>query len=298
MPRVTFTNLDKVFWPQEGFTKGDVIAYYDRIAETILPYLRNRPMVLNRHPNGIKGKSFYQKNVDRERLPPFVETVSIRARSTGKNVHYIVCNNKATLLYLANLGCIEMHPWLARVGRLEHPDFLVVDVDPGRSRFEDVVVVARAVRDIVAASGDASLVKTSGRTGLHIYLPLRGRPEFARTRAIAKTIAKLVNRRLPRLTSLSAHPEERRHRIFLDYARNSFGQTIAAPYSLRAFPGATVSAPLDWDELTISVRPQRFTIRSMLRRIGTRGDVWKAAGLRAVNLNALEKYLHRALEEA
>jgi bifunctional non-homologous end joining protein LigD len=289
MPKVTLTHLDKVFWPNEGFTKGDVIRYYERVADVILPYLRDRPMVLNRHPNGIKGESFYQKNVDPKRLPAYVKSVSIRARSTGKNVHYVVCNNKATLLYLANLGCIELHPWLARVGRLDRPDFLVIDIDPGRSDFADVIAVARAVRKLVAASGATSLVKTSGKRGLHVYLPLRGQYEFARTRAIAKMIAQVVHRQLPKLTSLSPHPAERQRKI---------GQTIAAPYSLRAFPGATVSTPLDWSELTIAVRPQRYTIRSVIRRLASRGDTWKSADAHGVNLNSLEKYLQRALNEA
>src|ERR1700693_5198895 len=182
MAKVTLTHLDKVFWPKEGLTKGDVIRYYERVADVILPYLRNRPMVLNRHPNGIKGASFFQKNVDPRHLPSFVKTVTIRAKSTGRNVHYVVCNNKATLLYLANLGCIEMHPWLSRIGRLNKPDFLVVDLDPRGNSFDQVITVARAAQKLIASAGARSLIKTSGKTGLHIYVPMRGDRDFAEVR--------------------------------------------------------------------------------------------------------------------
>jgi bifunctional non-homologous end joining protein LigD len=291
MARAAFTHLDKVFWPREGFTKGDVIRYYDRVADLILPYLRGRPMVLNRHPDGIKGESFFQKNVDPHRLPPFVETVSIRAKSTGRNVHYVVCNNKATLLYLANLGCIEMHPWLARTSHLNRPDYLVIDLDPGKSPFDRVITVARAVRRLVASAGGTCMVKTSGKTGLHIYVTLRAVYEFSEVRAVAKTIARIVNRRLPKLTSLARHPADRRNRIYLDYARNSIGQTLAAPYSLRAYPGATVATPLEWKELTRSVRPGRYTIHTVFRRLNGKGDVWRKALRGGVNLHKFGRKL-------
>ena len=165
MAKVPFTHLDKVFWPKEGFTKRDVVRYYERVADVILPYLRDRPMVLNRHPDGIKGASFFQKNVDPGHLPPFVKTVSIRAKSTGRKVRYVVCNNKATLLYLANLGCIEMHPWLSRTKRLDKPDFLVIDLDPNGNSFDQVVAVARAAHKLIVAAGGWSSVKTFRENG-------------------------------------------------------------------------------------------------------------------------------------
>ena len=255
MRKAAFTHLDKVFWPREGYTKGDVIRYYDRVADVILPYLRDRPMVLNRHPDGIKGQSFFQKNFVPKHLPTFARTVSIRAKSTGRHIHYLVCNNKATLLYLANLGCIELHPWLSRTKHLNKPDFLVVDLDPGRNTFDQVITVARAVRKLIEAAGGHSLVKTSGKTGLHVYVPISAAYDFADVRAVAKAIVRIVNRRLPKLTSLARNPANRRNKIYLDYARNSIGQTLAAPYSLRAFPQATVSTPVAWSELTRNLRP-------------------------------------------
>ncbi len=291
MAKSTFTHLDKVFWPKEGFTKGDVIRYYDRVAEVMLPYLRGRPMVLNRHPNGIKGKSFFQKNVDPRRLPPFVESISIRAKSTGRNVHYVVCNNKATLLYLANLGCIEMHPWLSRTKELKKPSYLVVDLDPGRNPYDQVIAVAKAVRKLIQSAGGHCLVKTSGKTGLHVYVPLRAVREFAEVRAVAKIIVRIIHQRLPKLTSLARHPADRRNKIYLDYARNSIGQTLAAPYSLRAFPRATVATPVEWSELTRSFRPTRFTLRTIFRRLSTKGDVWRGELQRGVNLPRLARRL-------
>jgi bifunctional non-homologous end joining protein LigD len=290
MTRPAFTHLDKVFWPKEGYTKGDVIGYYDRIAGYILPYLRGRPMVLNRHPNGIKGKSFFQKNVELRGLPPFVDTISVRARSTGRYVRYIVCNNKATLLYLANLDCIELHPWLSRTKALRKPTCLVIDLDPGRNSFAQVIAVARAVRRLVQSAGGHCLVKTSGKTGLHIHVPLRALHDFAEVRGVARTIVQIVNKRLPKLTSLARSPSDRRNRIYLDYARNSIGQTLAAPYSLRAFPQATVATPVDWSELTRSFQPARFRLKTITRRLYSKGDVWRDKAA-PVNLAKLSRRL-------
>lgn len=295
MAKVSLTHLDKIFWPREGFTKGDVVRYYGRVANVILPYLRNRPMVLNRHPNGIKGASFFQKNVDPRHLPPFVKTVTVPAKSTGRNVHYVVCNNKATLLYLANLGCIELHPWLSRIGRLNKPDYLVIDLDPRGNTFDQVITVARAAHKLIASAGGRSIIKTSGKTGLHIFVPVRGNYEFAQVRSVAKLICRILNKRLPKLTSF-AH-RAGRGKIYLDYARNSIGQTIAAPYSLRAFPRATVSTPLEWSELTKSVRPQRYTLRTIFRRINGTGDVWQSAMRQSTSLVKLERRLTRILKD-
>ena len=296
MAKVSLTHLDKVFWPKEGFTKGDVIRYYDRVADVILPYLHDRPMVLNRHPNGIKGASFFQKNVDPKHLPSFVKTIGIRAKSTRRMVHYVVCNNKATLLYLANLGCIELHPWLSRTGRLNKPDFLVIDLDPHGNPFDQVIAVARAARKLIASAGGRSLIKTSGKTGLHVYMPIRGNHDFAQVRSVAKLICRIVNKRFPKLTSFTHRPGK--GKIYLDYARNSIGQTIAAPYSLRAYPRATVSTPLEWNELTKSVRPQRYTLRSIFRRLNGKGDVWQSAFHQTTGLTKLERNLRRILKDA
>jgi bifunctional non-homologous end joining protein LigD len=233
-------------------------------------------MVLNRHPDGINGFSFFQKNVNPSDLPSFVKTFSLRAKSTGKMVHYVVCENKETLLYLANLGCIELHPWNSRSENIRAPDFLAIDLDPGKRNFDDVISVARSIKEIIGSANGKSVVKTSGKTGLHIYVPLAGKLEFAYVRAIAKEIALNANRELPELTTLERHPSKRKGRIYLDYLRNGLGQTLASAYSLRAYPGATVSTPLEWNEVKKGLRPEQFSIKTIFRRLNSRGDLWKS----------------------
>ncbi len=294
LPGGHFTNPDKIFWPKEGYTKGDVIRYYARVAPFMLPYLRDRPMVLARNPDGIARPGFFQKNVDPKHLPPFVKTVAIRARSTQRNVHYIVCDNTRTLLYLANLGCIEVHPWLSRTAHLRKPDWLVLDLDPGGNPYREVVQVARAARRLIEQAGGTSLVKTSGKSGIHVVVPLSAQHDFDEVRAVAKKMARLLNKRLPHLTTPHPNAGRRSGRIYIDFARNSFGQTIAAPYSLRAFPGATISTPLDWTELSMNLRPQRYALRSIFRRLDKKGDIWKRR--RAVNLDRLSARLDRIIE--
>lgn len=291
MSPLELKHLDKVFWPKEGFTKGDVIRYYDRISSLILPYLKGRPMVLVRHPNGIKGVSFFQKNVASIHLPSYVKTVSVRAKSTGRYVHYIVCNNKATLLYLANLGCIEMHVWGSQVRKLHSPGYMVIDLDPGGNPFAQVAAVARETRKVIAAAGGSSLVKTSGKRGIHVCVPLRPIYDFDEVRSVARLIAEIVNHRMPKLTTISPRISGRRNRIYLDCARNGFGQTTVAPYSLRAFARATVSTPLDWRELTGACSPARYNLRSMARRIRIKGDLWQTAMHKPNSLRKLETSL-------
>lgn len=291
MTAVELKNLDKVFWPKEGFTKGDVVRYYERMSSLILPYLRGRPMVLVRHPNGIKGASFFQKNVASIHLPSFVKTVRIRAKSTGRDVHYIVCSNKATLLYLANLGCIELHVWGSRTAKLRCPTYMVIDLDPGGNAFADVAAVARETRKVIAAAGGTSLVKTSGKRGVHVYVPLRPIYDFDEVRSVARLVAELVHRRMPKLTSVSPRLSARRHKVYLDCARNGFGQTTVAPYSLRAFAKATISTPLDWRELTAGCSPARYHVRSMARRVRMKGDLWEAAMRKPNSLRKLEAAL-------
>lgn len=295
MSKVELKNLDKIFWPREGFTKGDVVGYYARMSSLILPYLKGRPMVLVRHPNGIKGASFFQKNVGAIRLPPYVKTVGIRARSTGRYVHYIVCNNKATLQYLANLGCIEMHVWGSQVSRLHCPGYMVIDLDPGGNPFAEAAAVARETRKVIAAAGGTCLVKTSGKKGIHVYVPLRPVHDFDEVRSVARLVAEIVNRRLPKLTTVSPRLSARRNRIYLDCARNGFGQTTVAPYSLRAYPKATVSTPLDWRELTAACSPARYHLRSMARRLRIKGDLWRTVMHKPSSLRRLEASLKAML---
>ncbi|CAN5196419.1 DNA ligase D [soil metagenome] len=267
------TNLEKVYWPEEGYTKGDAIAYYREMASFMIPYLHDRPESLNRHPNGISGKNFFQKNVSKQPPPEWVETTTITG-STG-DLEYVVCQDEPTLLYLANLGCIEINPWNSRIGHLDNPDYLILDLDPEDIPFAEVIKAAQAVHKVLEKAGAANFCKTSGKRGLHIFVPLQARFEYDATRQFAQLVATLVHQQLPETTSLLRSPSQRQKRVYLDYLQNARGQTLAAPYSLRPAAGATVSTPLTWSEVRKGLDPAKFNIKSVARRVAKLGDLWE-----------------------
>jgi bifunctional non-homologous end joining protein LigD len=269
------TNLDKVYFPDDGYTKGDVVAYYREVAPVLLPLLQGRPQSLHRHPNGINGSHFFQKDVSRQPPPAWVETIVQHSESTNEDIRYLVCQNEATLLYMANLGCIELNPWHSRIGSLDHPDYMLIDLDPQGQSFDEVVRTAQTVRRILEDAGAECVCKTSGKRGLHIVVPLGARYEYEEVRQFAELVATLVNRRLPATTSMERSPAKRRNRIYLDYLQNSRGQTVASAYAVRPAPGATVSTPLRWPEVKKGLDPKKFTIKTMPRRLDRLGDLWK-----------------------
>ena len=268
------TNLDKVYWPKDGYTKGDLIEYYRAVSSFILPHLRDRPMSLHRHPDGTDGESFFQKDVSKRPPPEWVRTEVIDSDSRRDTLTYIVCDDEPTLLYLANLGCIELNPWLSRVGSLDEPDFLVIDLDPEAIPFSRVVEAAIAVHKTLDRAGIDSVCKTSGKSGLHICVPLGAEYDYELARQFAELVASIVHRQLPKTTSLERSPSKRQKRVYLDYLQNSRGQTIAAPYSVRPAPGAPVSTPLRWREVRRGLDPSRFTIKNTLKRLDKVGDLW------------------------
>ena len=258
------------------YTKADLLDYYAKIAKVLLPYLKDRPVALNRYPEGIQGIHFFQKNLGNQKIPGFVQTVTIRAASTGKNVKYAVCQNKETLLYLADLGSIEMHPFAARVQKLDRPDYLIFDLDPGsKTTFDDLLTVARTYHQLLDAKGIPNVCKTSGKRGLHVYAPLGAKYTYERVRAFALEMSQEVNRQLPELTTLEQRINKRKGRVYLDYTRNSKGQTVVAAYSLRPTKEATVSTPLEWREVKKGLDPKKFTIKTIFKRLEKRGDLWK-----------------------
>jgi bifunctional non-homologous end joining protein LigD len=269
------TNLNKVYWPDEGYTKGDLLEYYRTVAPLLLRYLRDRPQSLHRHPNGISGKSFFQKDVSRQPPPDWVKTIAIKSESQRKDVTYIVGGEEETLLYLVNLGCIELNPWNSRIGALDNPDYLIIDLDPVDVPFDRVVETAQAVRKTLDSLDASSYCKTSGRRGLHIFVPLGARYDYDTARQFAERIANLVHRSLPESTSVARMPAQRQQRVYLDYLQNSRGQTLAAPYSIRPVPGATVSTPLKWTEVRRGLDPTRFTMKTMAKRLDKVGDLWQ-----------------------
>ncbi|WP_439882267.1 non-homologous end-joining DNA ligase [Pontibacter sp. MBLB2868] len=289
---MSLTNLDKVYWPAEHITKGDLIDYYQHISDVLLPYLQDRPQSLFRYPDGITRPGFVQKDVPH--TPDWVRTVKLKAESTGEEVEYLVVDNKATLAYMNNLGCIQLNPWNARTASLQKPDYMVLDLDPGNNTFDEVIEVALAAKEVLHQVGATAYVKTSGATGMHVFVPLAARYEFEQVRRFALSVARHVHKKLPALTSLERKPKERKDKIYLDFLQNAIGQTIASVYSARPKPGAPVSTPLEWEELKPGLSPEMFTIQNIPDRIKEKGDLFKGVlGKGPDLLQCLEK-----LEEA
>jgi len=271
---VSITNRQKIYWPGEGFTKGDLIDYYDKMADYILPYLKGRCLSLKRNPNGINDKGFYHKDAG-ENAPPYVDVHKVKSESNGKIIDYIVCNNKATLLYVANLGCIEINPWNSTTKKIGNPTWMVIDIDPSdKNKFAEVVDTALAVRKVLDNGGVSSYCKTSGASGLHVYVPLKNKYEYETVREFAHIIASLVQEQLPGITTLERSLSKRGPKIYIDYLQNSAGQTLASVYSVRPVPGASVSTPLEWKELNHQLSPKQFTIENIFQRIKKKGDLF------------------------
>jgi bifunctional non-homologous end joining protein LigD len=294
---LSFTHTDKVYFPNDGYTKGDLLAYYASMADVILPYVKDRPMVLNRHPNGINKPSFFQKDSATGNLPDFVRTTVVHSESTDADINYIVCDNKETLLYIANLGTIELNPWNSRIPKLDKPDYYVIDLDPGDNTFEQVIEVAKVVHEILDMSCEKSYVKTSGKTGIHIYVPLKAKYHYDQVRQFSELVVRLVHQRMPDITSLERSPAKRKDKIYLDYLQNRVGQTLASPYSVRPVDGACVSAPLEWKEVRKGLRPDKFTIKTIGKRLKEKGDLWEGILEDSVNLTEALKCLEKELKK-
>ena len=285
---VTISNRQKIYWPDEGFTKGDVIDYYVTIADHILPHLKGRPLSLKRNPNGIKDSGFYHKDAG-ENAPAYVDVFKVKSESNNKIIDYIVCNNKATLLYVANLGCIEINPWNSTMKKPGHPTWMVIDIDPSdKNTFTEVVDTALAVKMILDKGSIRSFCKTSGASGLHVYVPFKNKYEYAAVRDFAHVIASLAQEQMPGVTSLERSLSKRGPKIYIDWLQNSKGQTLASVYSLRPVPGASVSTPLEWKEVNDKLSPKQFTFQNILQRIKKKGDIFLPVLTEA---NSIEKAL-------
>lgn len=270
---VPVSNLEKVYWPDAGYTKYDLIDYYLHISEYILPYLIDRPQNLNRHPNGIDKPSFYQK--DNEILPHWIETFKIYSESSKKKIEYLLCQNEATLLYMANLGCIEINPWNSVIQDLEHPTYTVIDIDPSeKNNFSQVKEVALAAKEVLDLAKIEGYPKTSGSTGIHIYIPLNGKYTYDEARDFTKLLCYYIKEKLPKLTTMERALNKRNGRIYLDFLQNRRGQTLAAPYCVRPKKGASVSAPLEWNEINSKLEILNFTIKNMPERVENLGDLF------------------------
>lgn len=288
------TNLGKVYWPDEGITKGDLIDYYGKVSDFILPYLKNRPQSLNRFPNGIKGPSFYQKDMDVSQVPKWAKTVKMYSKSNDEEIDYLICNDKATLLYMANLGCIEINPWHSIYSHPDNPDYVMLDLDPGNISFKEVVKTAIFIKNLCEELQIDSYCKTSGATGLHIFIPLGAKYDYGEVKHFAEILASITNNRLPEITSIERMTSKRKDKVYVDFLQNRKGQTIAAPYSVRPRPGATVSTPLKWEEVNEELDPGKFNIFNTEKRLESVGDLWQGVLSKPVNimkvLRKIEKF--------
>lgn len=270
--KVRVTNPDKVLWPRDGYTKRELIEYYDAIADVLLPYLQDRPLSLKRFPDGIDGESFFQKDAP-PHTPDWVRTSVVRSLSRREAQNrFVICDDRATLLYLANLAAIELHPWASRVADLEHPDWAILDLDPDGTPFPAVMRTAREIGKLLSGLGLRAAVKTSGSKGIHVYVPLAPGYTYDQARMFCEGIGRRIVTLFPRLTTMERVKGRREGRVYIDVLQNRRGQTIAAPYTARPVPGAWVSAPLDWDELSGPLDPSLFTIQSMPERVARVGD--------------------------
>jgi bifunctional non-homologous end joining protein LigD len=291
-----FSNLDKPFFPEERITKGDLVEWYRRAARWMLPFLRDRPLVLTRYPDGIHGKSFFQKDAPKW-TPDWVRRVAVWSEERGASVEHFVCDDERSLLYLANLGTLPIHVWSSRASDLGRPDWCVLDLDPKEAPFRHVVEIARALKDLCDGIGLPSFVKTTGQAGLHVLVPLGGQLTHEQSRQLAGLLGRLACDRLPQIATLTRAVDARGGKVYVDTLQNGHGKTIAAPYCVRPRPGAPVSAPLRWREVTARLDPARFTIRTMPARLARLGEdpLLPVLSARPDLLGALEK-LHRDLE--
>jgi len=288
------SHLNKVFFPDDGITKGDVIDYYISMSDYILPYLKGRPESLLRNPNGINQKGFFQKDAAGN-VPSFVKSKKIFSESNQKEIDYIVCDNQATLTYLNNLGCIEINPWHSTINKLDKPDYLIIDIDPSdENNFEQVIEAANAVKEILDKAGAPSFCKTSGSSGLHVYVPTGKQYTYEQVKDFAYIICMMAHNKLPDFTTLERNLQKRGNKhIYMDYLQNRRGQTIASVYSLRPKPGATVSTPLLWEEVKKGLSPKQFTIHNVFERVKKNGDLFKDVLGKGIDLNkCLEKLGH------
>ena len=280
---IEISNADKVWWPEEGITKGDIARYYHAVSPLLLPWMKDRPLTAERCPDGMLGGCFYRKNFPKGNIPVGAPRLTLRAESTGKDVNYVVGGTLESLLGFVRLGCIAVHVMNSRDGSMREADWLAFDLDPSSGEFSDTVRAGSVLRAILDEHGLVSFPKTSGSRGLHVFVPLRAGHSQEDTTAFSVLIGEELARRKPDLVTMEFSKKARGARVYADPFRNSYLQTIVTPYSVRRRPGATISMPLSWDEVTARLDPRRFTIRTLEKRIAS-GDPWSDFWKRAQRL--------------
>ncbi len=293
-PTLKFTNLKKVFYPGDGYTKGDVLAYYDGIAELILPHLKDRPLSFKRYPNGIAEEFFFQKNTP-ESFPGWLRTEWIESEHNGRPIRYAFADDRAGLLYLVNLGCIDHNPWMSRSPHLENPDFVLVDLDAQECAFGMIVEAALVVKGVLDRIGLRGYPKTTGGDGMHVYIPVEPVYTYGETRAFAELIARLTIAQQPALfTTPRPVAKRQKGRVYFDYLQNAQSKTIAAPYVLRAYAGAPAATPLEWSEVTPTLDPKQLNIRTAPARFREKGDLFAGVLEQPQRLEGALEKLERA----
>lgn len=286
---IKLSHLDKIYWPEDRITKGELLQYYTAVAPFILPYLKNRPLVLHRFPNGIKEEGFYQKEIGKS-PPKIVKTISVQ--HTEKKINYMVVQNIQSLLYAVNLGSIELHPFNSSIASLNKPDYAVLDLDPENVSFDAVVEVALVAHEILEKARIPHFCKTSGGRGLHIYIPLKAKYDYNLAKNLAHSLATLICEKIPKLTSLQRNPQKRQKRVYVDYLQNNKGQTLACAYSVRAKPHAPVSTPLLWKEVKYGLDPLQFTLKTLPKRLKQKGDLFKGVLKKGPTIKLISNYLN------
>jgi bifunctional non-homologous end joining protein LigD len=292
-----FTNLSKVFWPEQGITKRDMLNYYYQVTPYMLPYMKDRPQTLNRFPNGIYGESFYQKDVT-GKVPGWIATYKYFSEGDQREKNFMVCTDEASLLYIASLGCIEMNPWSSRTQKPDHPDWCVIDLDPDkRNTFDQVIEAARVTHDVLEALDVPSCCKTSGSTGLHIYIPLGAQYTYEDSKEFARALVKIIHAQIPSFTSIERKVSDRNGKMYLDFLQNRPQATLAGPYSLRPKPGAPVSMPLDWSEVKKGLTIQQFHLKNAIARLKETGDLFKDVLGEGIDLEKTQKKLEQVFSD-
>lgn len=290
---VPFTNLDKPFWPEDGYTKRDLIEFYREISPFLLPYLHDRPLVLTRYPDGIDGKNFFQKDAP-PFIPGWVRTERMWSESAHREIDYFVADDLETLLYVVNLGSIPLHVWSSRICRLQHPDWCILDLDPKGAPFADVVTLARAIHGLCEEIGLPSYPKTSGSTGLHVLIPLGGQCTYEQSRTLAELMARVIASEHPDIATIERYIPSREGRVYLDFGQNGHGRLLVSALCVRPLPGAPVSTPLAWSEVDERLDPKAFTIRTVPPRLAERGDLLQGVLTDRPDLGAaLDRLAHR-----
>ena len=271
--RVSVTSLDRVYWPDEKLTKFDLLTYYLKISSHLMPFLKDRPAILQRYPRGIKAPMFFQQ--DTESAPAFVKTVTL-VNQEGRDVNYSVYTTVGSLLHFVNLGTIEQHPWHSTLKHLDKPDYVMLDLDPKQAPWKNVLEVALVCKEIFDEVGLTAFPKTSGSSGIHIYVPLKPKLDFRKVAAIAEALAEEVARRAPKIATIQRSLAKRlKQQVYVDAMQNARGKTIAATFSARAKPGATVSMPLTCIQIEKGVKISDFTIENVPALIKKGGNAWK-----------------------